>query len=35
MFSLIKDMHVANYADDTTPYIYGEKIELKMNYIKI
>ena len=27
MFFLLKDMHVANYADDTTPYIYGENIE--------
>ena len=24
---LLKDMHVANYSDDTTPYIYGENIE--------
>ena len=24
MFFLLKDMHVANYADDTTPYIYGK-----------
>ena len=27
MFFLLKDMHVANYADDTTQYIYGENIE--------
>ena len=27
MFFLLKDMHVANYADVTTPYIYGENIE--------
>ena len=27
MFFLLKYMHVANYADDTTPYIYGEYIE--------
>ena len=26
-FFLLKDMHVANYPDDTTPYIYGENIE--------
>ena len=24
---LLKDMHVANYADDTTPYIYVENTE--------
>ena len=30
MFFLLKDMHVANYEDDTTPYIYGENlIDLK------
>ena len=27
MFFFLKDMHVANYADDTTPYIYRENIE--------
>ena len=27
MFFLLKYMHVANYPDDTTPYIYGENIE--------
>ena len=27
MFFLLKDMLVANYADGTTPYIYGENIE--------
>ena len=27
VFFLFKDMHLANYADDTTPYIYGENIE--------
>ena len=27
IFFLLKDMHVANYADDTTPYTYGENIE--------
>ena len=27
MFSLFKDIHAANYADDTTPYIYGEIVE--------
>ena len=27
MFFLLKDMHVANYAYDTTQYIYGENIE--------
>ena len=26
MFLLIKDSHVANYADDTIPYIYRENI---------
>ena len=26
-FFLLKDMHVANYPDDTTPHIYGENIE--------
>ena len=27
MFFLLKDMRVANYADDRTLYIYGENIE--------
>ena len=27
VFFLLKNMHVANYADDTTPYIYGENTE--------
>ena len=27
MFFLLKDMHVGNYADDTTPYIHGENME--------
>ena len=27
MFFLLKDIHVANYTDDTTPYIYVENIE--------
>ena len=27
MFFLLKDTLVANYADGTTPYIYGENIE--------
>ena len=27
VFFLLKDMHVASYADDTTPCIYGENIE--------
>ena len=27
MFFLLKYMHIANYPDDTTPYIYGENIE--------
>ena len=27
VFFLLKDMHVAKYADDTTPYIYGGNIE--------
>ena len=27
MLFLLKDMYVTNYADDTTPYIYGENIE--------
>ena len=27
MFFLLKDVHVANYADDTTPYIYRENIK--------
>ena len=24
---LLKDMHVANYEDDTTSYLYGKNIE--------
>ena len=27
MLFLLKDMHVANYADDTTLYMYGGNIE--------
>ena len=27
MLFLLKYMHVANYPNDTTPYIYGENIE--------
>ena len=27
MFFLLKDMQIANYPDETTPYKYGEKIE--------
>ena len=27
MFFLLKDMHIAKYADDTTSYIYRENIE--------
>ena len=27
VFFLLKDMHVANYADDKTPYSYAENIE--------
>ena len=27
IFFLLKDVHIANYADDATPFIYGENIE--------
>ena len=34
MFFLLKNMRVANYADEKTPYIYGENIETLINSLE-